>query len=325
MSYELRTMSCIAFIILLLVSPAIAEENKSRSAQDKVVARVNDAEISEAEVQRTIDNDILRGFFHRTMSSDKRRQLRKPVIDLLIERELLYQEARRLGLSIKESEIKEIFNKDRAIFKKKKDFYKTLEKQGLDEEGYKGLIEKELLIRKVLRQEVEDKAGLSEGDIEKYYNENKERFVSPGKIRLREIFIRVPPNVTSEQRREKREKAGEILRKALAGEDFAKLAIEFSEDAYKDKGGDTGYLHPDMLDGDIVKDIMRLRPNEVSGIIENIYGFFIFKMEDKEPGSQLTFNEVKDRLMKELPAENIKKIREAFINGLKARAKIEMY
>jgi len=292
---------------------------------DKIAVSVNGVNITEAEVQRAIDNQIARGLFHRTITQEKREQFRDPVVKALIENELLYQEAKKLGLSVNKSDVKEIFNNNMASFKRKKDFYKNLEKQGLDEDSYKGIIERDLLIRMLLKQEVEDKAKISEGEIEKYYSDNRKIFVSPEKLRMRSIFMKVPANATSEERAEKRRNAWEIINKAKAGEDFAKLAMEFSEDNYKDEGGDTGYLHLNMLEEEMAKEIAKLRPGDITGIIEHIYGFYIFKLEDKQPERQLGFDEVKDRLMIEFPVRKKKEIRETFINGLKAKAKIEVF
>ncbi len=297
----------------------------SYAAEQKIAVSVNGVNISEAEVQRAVDNQIAGGIFHKTITQEKREQMRKSVIDALIDKELLYQEAKRIGLGVAKSEVKEVLKRDMAKFKSKKDFYKTLERQGLDEDSYKDLIEKELLIKKILKQEVEDKARLSEGDIEKYYNENKNKFVSPEKVKLREIFIKVPANATSEERKERKKRADDIRGKAVAGEDFAKLAKEFSEDDYKEKGGDTGYLHLNMLDEEVAKEIVKLRTNEISGIIEHLYGFYIFKMEDKQPERLLKFEEVKDRLMIELPLRKVKEMREALINSLKAKAIIKIF
>lgn len=297
------------------------------ASTDDIAVSVNGVNISEAEVQKTINIQIAGNSFHRKMTPEKREQFRKSAIDLLVEKELLYQEAKRLGFSIKKSELKEALNKNMESlkFKSKRNFYKALEKAGLDEDTYNALLERELLIRKVLKQEVEDKATLSEGDMKKYYEENRKRFVAPEEVRLREIFIRVPSTVTAEEKKEIRKKTEEIHKRAVAGEDFSKLAMEFSEDKYKDGGGDTGYLHLNMLEAEVGNEIGGLKPDGISGIIESIYGCYIFKLEDKQPERQLSYEEIKERLMKELPGEKLKDVKEAFVSGLKVKAKIEIW
>lgn len=293
--------------------------------EQKVVASVNGVNITEAEVQMAIDSLIPRSLFHRTVTSEKREQFRKPAIDSIIERELFYQEAKRLELSIKKSEIKEVFNKSKESFKKKKDFYKALESQGLTEKSYKKLIEKGLLVRDVLKQEVEDKARLSDGDLEKYYSENMNKFVKPEGMRLREISVSVPPTASKEEREEKRKKAEDVLNKLKAGEDFADVAYNYSEDDYRVKGGDLGLTHKDRLLPELGDAASKLNVGEISGLIETIYGYHIVKLEKKEPGKQLDFSEAKDSLKKDLEAKRYKEIKEAFINGLKEKAKIEIY
>jgi parvulin-like peptidyl-prolyl isomerase len=316
----------IGVLILFFYTLHATRYTLTYAEEQKVSVSVNGAGISENEIQREIANQVSWSLFHRNISDEKKRQFRKQAIDMLIERELLYQEAEKLGLEVKESELKEIISRYRASFNNEKDFYRALIKQGLSsEKGYEGFVRKELMIQRILKQEVEDKSRISDLDVSNYYKNNKNRFMSPEKVRLREIFINVPANATSKERAEKRKNAEEIRKRIMTGNDFAKLAMEFSDDKYKSSGGDTGYLHVNMLDAEIAKVITRLRTSEVSGIIETIYGYYIFKLEDKQPEKQLSFDEVKDRLTKELQAIKLKETKETLINALKEKADIKIF
>lgn len=302
-----------------------AEEQKPESARNEIVVSVNGVGISEAEVQMAIDVLIPRSLFHRTVTSEKREQFRKPAIDSLIERELLYHEAKRLGLSIKKAEIKEVFNKSKESFKKKKDFNDALKKQGLTEESYKKLIEKELLVKRFLKQEVEDKAGVGEEDLEKYYNENKKRFFAAERIKLLEMSVTVPATATKEERENKKKKAEELLNRLKAGEDFSEVAYNYSEDDYRVKGGDLGWVHKGRLEPGIEDAALKLKIGEISGLIETIYGYHIVKLEEKKPAEQLSFSEVKDSLKKELETKKHKELKETLINALKEKAVIKIF
>lgn len=294
------------------------------AGEKKIVVSVNGVGISEAEVQITVGNLMRQKLYHGP-TDEKREQLRKPAIDFVIERELFYQEAKRLGLSIKKSEIKEVFNKDKESFKEKKDFYNALKKQGLTEEGYKKIIEKELLSRKFLKQEVEEKINLSEGDLEDYYNKNKGKFLIPSKMRLREILISIPSEATEEEEIEKKKKAQELFDRLRAGEDFSEVAYNYSEDAYRVKGGDLGFVHKGRLLPELDDAAMKLEVGEMSGLIETAYGFHIIKLEEKTPEKQLIFSEAKDSLKKDLETKKRKELKETLIKALKEKAKIEIY
>jgi parvulin-like peptidyl-prolyl isomerase len=79
-----------------------------------------------------------------------------------------------------------------------------------------------------------------------------------------------------------RAKAEEVLKRARAGEDFAKLAQEFGSDGTKDKGGDLGWFGHGQMDPDFEKAAYALKPGEISEIVQTRFGFHLIKLEERK-------------------------------------------
>jgi parvulin-like peptidyl-prolyl isomerase len=115
--------------------------------------------------------------------------------------------------------------------------------------------------------------------VQKYATDKLQAKIKASDEEIKHYMESHPEADTSQQFRAKAE---EIVKRARAGEDFAKLAQEFGTDGTKDKGGDLGWFGPGQMDPDFEKAAYALKPGEISDVVETSFGFHVIKMEERK-------------------------------------------
>ena len=188
----------------------------------------------------------------------------------------------------------------------------------------------ELLINNFLTIEYLDKAvaqkvTISNKDVKRYYNQNKDKFRQPEQVRARHILIKVNRTAPVEEQKQARKKAEGILARIQAGEDFATLATEFSEDTgTKQKGGDLGFFQRGRMVPEFEKAAFSLEPGKVSDIVHSNFGFHIIKVEDRKEPAIRPYEEIKEQLKKKLEVDEKKKAVDQYVEKMAKEAGVEI-
>lgn len=289
---------------------------------DRSVVSVNNVSITEREVQAAAAQKV--PAFHKNISEKTAKKIQDEALESLIDNELIYQAAQKQA-AIRDAEVQDAFENTRKGFKTGEDFAGALKKAGLSESDLRANIKRQMMIKKMLEIAVLQPSQVSEAEAREHYDNNRGKYNEPVKMKLREIFFEVPSNASADERAEKKKKAEMVMEKLRAGGDFGLLAWEYSEDKFKYKSGEIGFVHEGMLTPEIEKEVLGLRPKETTGIIDSIYGYYIFFLEEKTQARQPEFADVKEKLTKELREKREKKLRETFIAELRQKAEIKRF
>ena len=207
-------------------------------------------------------------------------------------------------------------------------FIRRLEVNGLKYESFITKAQEEALVRLVIDREVGSKVVVSEADIQKFYDDNSKAFEQPEMIKVNHILLTTlesgtKTELSEEKKKEKRALIDKLLARAKAGEDFAKLAKEFSEDlGSKERGGE--YIFPrGRMVPEFETAAWALMPGQISGVVTTQFGYHIIKLQEKIAPKKLSLAEVSGRLKESLIGQQIQKQLPDYYKKLKEEAGVQ--
>lgn len=253
------------------------------------------------------------------------KQLRVEAMEALVEQELVKQAAEREGIEGEPAEVDKTIEELRAVFDRDDQFRMKLESDGFSEESYRRHISRMLAAKIYLDRIRMDVADVSDVELERFYAENEARLTLPEQVRVRHILLKWKPMGTQDDRAAIREQMKPILEKARAGEDFAALAAEYSEDfSTKTNGGDTGLFGPGTMVPEFEQVAFSLDVGEVSDPVNTVFGVHILKLEERQEARLLPLDEVREQLRDYIREEKMEAAVEAKIDELRAAADVQV-
>ncbi len=319
----LVTIVTASMILVPFVAPGAARKTNPKVTK---VAEVNGSVITKAEFDREMDR-ILQRFNSagHKLTEQQLAEVKKNVLDNLIARELLYQESKKKGITIDNATIDKQIADLKKKFPSEKAFEDTLKKMHLTKESLRNQVKEGMAIQELVDKEFVKKTVVTDTEAKKYYDKHPDLFKQPEKIRARHILIKVNQNATKAEKEKAKKKIKDIQKKLKKGEDFAKLAKEYSEGPSSVNGGDLGYFTRGQMVQPFEKAAFALKPGQVSDVVETRYGYHLIKVVDKKPATTVAFKDVKDQLEEFLKQEKVQKEVQKHVETLKKQASIKTY
>jgi len=305
--------------------PSVGKEEEA--ALSKPVASVNGVEIRLSDLQKAMEERIPETG-HRNLSQKRLAEIQNEELNKLIGQEILYQEAQRLKIKVKPESVEAEMQKIEARFPSEEKYRQALKTQGLTLEDIRSGVERYLAIQQLTDQEVRSKISISDEQMKRYYDGHPDQFKRPPQIRLRILLIHVDPSGLKTDWEKARQKAQDLSDRARKGEDFAKLVQNYSDDTeFKEKGGDTGLLHQGRLPYDELERVAFDRDaGSISDPVQTLYGYVVFKVEEKHPAQQMAFDDLnKDLLRREMQQSATDAKLKEWVDGLRAKAEVKIY
>ncbi len=314
----MRSVPILILLGILAVSVADAETIEG------IVAIVNDEIITHSELEEYLAPHLLnfdKGFPERVVQ-EKIARLRKELVEELIKEKLLLSEAKKEGVVVRDGEIDSRLEELKAKLGTDEKFQLQLSKENLTEEGLKKRMRERMLVRKLIDFRIGGKIGmLSEEEGREFFEGNKDKFVEPERVEMRQIMVEVKGEG---KWLEAKKKIEDIYAHLLKGEDFSTLAKKYSDGPFRDRGGNLGFINRMGLLPEFEKAISTLQVGEISEIIRTETGFHVIKLESRKDARQREFSEVRTEIENYLYRLKVEEALSKWIEELKEKAYIQI-
>jgi len=309
-------------LLAVLVSLFAVHSARAAVLLDKVVAVVNQDVITWSELYRSMEMEAPPQA--KELSEEARKKMfssnEGAFLETLINLRLELQEARRLGMTASDEEVLEAV----ASIKNKysmsdADFAESLKKEGFSLHEYKERLREQIVVSKVINNQIRSKILVSEKDIQKFIEDGKGSAENSEGYKLSQIFFK---KSGGEDRSLAEKKAEEVLRKLKEGETFKALAISYSEDPSAAAGGDMGLIRKGNLLPAFAEVVSQLKAGEVSKPFWTQEGLHIVKLDEKVEARGQT--EIREEARQQIFDKMFTKKYNAWLKELRGRGFIEV-
>src|SRR3989338_4275261 len=315
MSYELRAVSerqearskkNFAFYILPLVSYLLpffitcqkTSEPPPVKKEVKVVAIVNGEKITADEFEREFSVLRKKDGPDEIAETEQAQTLRKNLLNQLIEKKLLLQEAKKLNISATDAELEDTMKE-------------AMRNEGITRGEWKTKIGENILVERLVAQRLKGKVNVSDNDIDLYFKKKFKDFVMPRQVRVFQIVVK------------SEEEAINIRSNLIRGWDFGDIAREKSIGPEAERGGDLGFFSEGEMPQEFDM-IFKLKAGEISHPVKTPYGYHIFKLIEKREAKKMGISEARKKIRRILIKDKYDDALNTLITSLKSSASIEI-
>jgi len=251
----------------------------------------------------------------------KIKELKEKIIEQMIDERILIQEGKSKKIKVNNKEIQDGIEEIKKRFGTEEEYNQELAKQGLSGEKFKEQVKEQLMVIKLIDQEVKAQVvSPTDSEIEDFYKQNEAEMVEPEQVRVRHILIKVDEN-TDKSKALKRIR--EILKEVKKGEtSFAELAKKYSEGPSAPRGGDVGFFIRGQMVRKFEEVAFALQVGEISDVVETEYGYHIIQCIEKKAGEKKSLEEVRDYLRNFIFQKRMEERYEKWLRGLRDKASI---
>jgi peptidyl-prolyl cis-trans isomerase C len=321
-----QRMKC-RFVSVMVTLAILACCRPVHAGDRSIVAKVNGVGISQEEFDRDWTSYLKNkggGAPGAQDSPERVSGMKQEVLDALIGRELLWQEAQQKKIAADQARVAEEMEKAKKNFPSNEEYVKRLAESGFTESSFKDYLTRIFTIQRLIEAEIAKGVTVSDKDVHDFYVAHPEAMRTPEQVHARHILVKVDPKADAAAKEAARKKIEGILKEAKGGADFAELAKKYSDCPSKEKGGDLGSFQRGQMVKPFEEAAFSQKPGTISGVVETEFGYHIIKVEERTDASTVPEKEVSDRIREFLKYQKTNQAVTDHVRGLREKAKVEI-
>jgi peptidyl-prolyl cis-trans isomerase SurA len=305
---------------------------------EEIVARINNEVVTRSEFNRSRDQ-LAQEIRQNGVDSAKATEADKNVLRDLIDRQLLLQKGKDLGITGEAEVVKELDRMRKEMkLETMEDLEKVAQQQGVSFEDYKQNMKESIVTQTVISREVGSHISVPPDDVKKYYDEHMKEMEQPEAVRLSEILIspvpqpkvepgkEAPPALepTSEQLDAAEQTARKVAADIKGGAKFEDEAKKYSAGPTAGQGGDIGTFKRGTLAKSLEDLTFGLKPGEVSDPVRTKQGFVILKVTEHQQAGVPPLKDVQDQIQQQIYLEKLQPELRKYLTKLREEAYIDI-
>jgi parvulin-like peptidyl-prolyl isomerase len=242
----------------------------------------------------------------------------------LVTEEVIRQQAKAQGVTAPEELIKERLDEINDRLKRDPQYAEYHRELGTTQEIWRAEAEADVLREELLTKALKDAIVVPPEEIKATYEARQKEYQHPVQVKLSRIRFDIAAGMSGDQIKLLRTKADAIHARLKKGGKFETLAKDFSDGASKEHGGELGWLAPGALNREIAEKLWKVKPGQISDVLEDERGIYIFKVHAFRDAGVMGLDEVQNMLVAELKQKRVNAAIAKVIDDWKSGSKIEI-
>lgn len=280
---------CLALALAAFASGASAQTRELSSngkLLDRIAAVVNDGIVLNSQLEEQTE-EITARLRQQNTELPARNVLRQQILERLVVEEIQMQRAGKLGLQVSDEMLNgaldDVAKRNNIGFA---DLPQALAQQGIDYRTFRDEIRRQMTLQLLRQRDVIARINVSPRELEQFMTRQQNAPDRNAEYNVSHILISVPVSASPEQIEAREARAKEVFGKAAGGEDFAQLAVTFSDSSTNIEGGSLGWRRGSQLPSILAEQVPKMKVGQTSQPIRTPSGFHLFRLNEVRGGVQ---------------------------------------